>query len=180
MSQTDLGEFFLGKMAGCADKTTILNAVKGQIVMVSSIPERFVKSLSLPDSIVVIMANSNIPRLNSPSGRHFLSKSYSNETVDSISNWANSVMRRFGSFVFMHSVESLTQSLRDENACKTVGLTKREVDLVLNALKVEEETNGCQSLIRELCFGGKLASSLLENRPCTAFRKSKDATLTFL
>ena len=69
LSRTDLGEFYLGKTAGCADKATILNAKNGKLILIASIPDRFIQSLTMPSQIVVIMANSNIPRLNSLNGK---------------------------------------------------------------------------------------------------------------
>jgi len=66
------------------------------------------------------MANSNIPRLNSLKGKSFLSdlknssgNVYSAKQVDSIVEWANGIMRRFGSYVFVRSVEIIIESLTE-------------------------------------------------------------------
>jgi len=67
------------------------------------------------------MANSNIPRLNSLNGKSFLSdlknssgNFYSAQQVDSIVKWANGIMRRFGTYVFVRSVEIIIENLTDE------------------------------------------------------------------
>ena len=184
LSQTDYGEFYLGKTAGCADKTTILNAIKGEIVFVSSIPERFITSLRLPESIVIIMANSNIPRLNSPNGRKYLSQLkennsnhalYTNEKIQSIIDWSNRVMKQFGSLVFINSVETIIKSLFDENIYSKANITKKEANDVLNSFGIEIDIssydlyaslsskiffNNDKALLRELSSGGYLEKRL--------------------
>ncbi len=182
LSETDFGEYYLGKTAGCADKTTLLNAKKGKLIAQSSIPDRFIQYFSLPKQIIVIMANSNIPRMNSLNGRKYLSSLkdsvgqclYSTEKIDSIINWFNGIMRRFGSFVFIYSVELITKSLINQKLYKNVGITKEESVAVLKSFGFDENgtlliidgnksktlfgTN--KSLLRELCFGGELEKNL--------------------
>ena len=109
------------------------------------------------------MANSNIPRLNSSYGKKFLSELksssgsvYSPQQVDSIVEWASGIMRRFGSFVFVRSVEIIIQSLTDEQKYSAVGITKEEAVAVLKALETESVNNSSKSLLRELCVGGQL------------------------
>jgi len=109
------------------------------------------------------MANSNIPRLNSLKGKSFLSdlknssgNVYSAKQVDYIVEWANGIMRRFGSYVFVRSVEIIIESLTDELKYSKVGITKEEAETVLNALSNEIANNSSKPLLRELCVGGKL------------------------
>ena len=173
LSETDIGEFYLGKTAGCADKATILNAEKGKLIAISSIPDRFIQSLTLPQQIVVMMVNSNIPRLNSLNGKKYLlnlkdSNSmniYTPKQVDGISNHFNSIMRCFGSFVFVYSIESIIEQLKDENKLKSFGITNDESNAVLKSFGYElnRETNqysiidlNRKPLLRELCSGGEL------------------------
>ena len=184
LSETDLGEYFLGKTAGSADKTTILNAKKGKLIAQSSLPDRFIQSLSLPKQIVVIMVNSNIPRLNSLNGRNYLSSLkdtsgkniYSLEKIDSIINWFNGIMRRFGSFVFIYSVETLIKNLSDEDIYTKVGIAKEESAMILKSFgldanggiicndnktkKLIGSSGSEKSLLRELCCGGDLEKNL--------------------
>ena len=181
LSETDFGEYYLGKTAGCADKTTILNAKKGKLIAQSSIPDRFIQSLSLPKQLVVIMANSNIPRMNSLNGRKYLSNLkdstgqnlYSTEKIDSIINWFNGIMRRFGSFVFIYSVELIIKSLINEEVYRNVGITKQESIAVLKSFGLDENgalisensknkssLGSSKSLLRELCFGGNFEKNL--------------------
>ena len=42
----------------------------------ASLPERFERAIELAESVVVIMANSNIPRLISVHARDYLSKRF--------------------------------------------------------------------------------------------------------
>ena len=134
MSETDFGEFYLGKTAGCADKTTILNSVERRLVLVASLPERFERAIELAQSVVVIMANSNIPRLNSVHARDYLSKTFDDGRVEAVMKWAGSVMRRFGSFVFVFSVDWLVKALEDEVRCDRAGISRREAEVVLLSL----------------------------------------------
>ena len=134
MSETDFGEFYLGKTAGCADKTTILNSVERRLVLVASLPERFERAIELAQSVVVIMANSNIPRLNSVHARDYLSKRFDEGRVEAVMKWAGSVMRRFGSFVFVFSVNWLIKALGDEVRCNRAGVSRQETEVVLKAL----------------------------------------------
>jgi hypothetical protein len=130
------------------------------------------------------MANSNIPRMNSLNAKKYLSNLkdstgqnlYSDEKIHAIINWFNGIMRRFGSFVFIHSVELIIKSLINEEAYTKVGITKEESIAVLKSFGLDENGNlisgniknknslgSNKSLLRELCFGGDLEKNLSSN-----------------
>ena len=101
----------------------------------ASLPERFERAIELAESVVVIMANSNIPRLNSVHARDYLKKVYDEGRVEAVMKWAGSVMRRFGSFVFVFSVDWLVKALGDEVRCDRAEISRREAEDVLKSLK---------------------------------------------
>lgn len=149
LSQTDYAEFFLGKTAGCADKTTIINAIDKQLIFVSSMPEKIINKLFLSDKIVVLMVDSKIPRLNLPQSREYLKKlSYSDDKIDKINYWARSIMRRFGSYVFVYSLNLIKTSFNNLEKIESVGI-KHNTNLKCLICKDD-------FLLRDLCSGGRL------------------------
>lgn len=149
LSQTDYAEFFLGKTAGCADKTTIINSVDKQLIFVTSLPEKIIEKIFPSDKIVVLMVDSKIPRLNSVESKKYLKKlSYSDEKIEKINFWANSIMRKFGSFVFVFSLNLIKTSFNDLEKIKSVGI---ECDEHLKKLICQDDF-----LLRDLCSGGRL------------------------
>ncbi|EFA85107.1 hypothetical protein PPL_02104 [Heterostelium album PN500] len=173
LADIDFGEYYLGKNAGSSDKTSQLFSRKGQISVIGSIPERFIKCLKFPSEIVVLMAESPIPRLSTQKSKQWLDQqiaigSVKGCTTEQVSVWANSIMKSFSSKVFVESVKFFQTSIEFnlEQSMKQSGLSKDE----LNAVKLSLE-NG---LLRELTVGGRIISYLpeLEN-------KRKRAILTF-
>ncbi|RNA00275.1 hypothetical protein BpHYR1_047736 [Brachionus plicatilis] len=150
LCQTDYAEFFLGKTAGCADKTSILNSIDKKMLFVSSMPEKIITKLCLPEKIVVLMVDSKIPRLNSPQSRDYLKKlSFSDDKIEAVNKWASGIMRKFGSFVFSYSLNLIKKSFLNMEKIKSV----RIGDLSVKSLIDREDF-----LLRDLCAGGRLES----------------------
>eukprot|EP01132_Coremiostelium_polycephalum_P009325 gene9325-11432_t len=164
MAQTDFAEYYLGKSGGASDKTTQLFSKKGKISVIGSIPERFIKELTFPnDKIVLLMAESGIPRLNSQLGAKWVEKqiiegNIKNNSVEKVVEWASSIMKSFGSKVFLETINiirsNFTHSL--EKSKLITGLSSHEIEKVL--ICFEKET----PLLRDLSLGGYIEIVLPE------------------
>lgn len=161
MANTDFAEYFLGKLGGASDKTTQLFSKKGKISIIGSIPERFIKSLKFPnEKIVIVVAQSHIPRLTTPQGREWIvdqiegtNKTIHNNSVDVIYHWAHQIMKSFGSQVLIDSVnilkDKLSNPLEIENTSKITGFT----DIEMKKLYLSLSKN---NLLRDLSLDGEI------------------------
>ncbi|KAN0032953.1 hypothetical protein ACTFIV_006895 [Dictyostelium citrinum] len=161
MANTDFAEYFLGKLGGASDKTTQLFSKKGKISIIGSIPERFIKSLKFPnEKIVIVVAQSHIPRLTTSLGREWIvdqiegtNKTIHNNSVDVIYHWAHQIMKSFGSQVLIDSVnilkDKLSNPLEIENTSKITGFT----DIEMKKLYLSLSKN---NLLRDLSLDGEI------------------------
>lgn len=95
---SDFGEYYLGKRAGAADKVAQLNARRGEIVIVGSLPEKCLGRLAFPPQVAVILAKCPVPRLTTAAGHIWLQKqlsdTFTSTDISIVLEWAKSVMIR--------------------------------------------------------------------------------------
>ncbi|EGC35733.1 hypothetical protein DICPUDRAFT_47540 [Dictyostelium purpureum] len=164
MASTDYAEYFMGKSGGASDKTAQLFSKKGKISIIGSIPERFIKSIKFPDEILVIMAESSIPRLTSLAGRRWIAdnienKFIKNNSVDMIFHWANQIMKSFGSMVCVDSIEILKDKLSNPNEIEKTSQLTDLTDIELKKLYLSISKN---NLLRDLSADGEIENQFPE------------------
>jgi hypothetical protein len=150
----------------------------GQVVMIGSLPQKFISSTdfaSLDHLITAFVAISPTPRLTTSAGREWLnslSPSYASHPASSFTTtspslgfeWATSIMARFSSTAFLTAIQSLLQNLQSD----VEGMTPQERLAVIQALNgqigenEDEERESFGPLFRELCDGGLLERTLPE------------------
>eukprot|EP01133_Synstelium_polycarpum_P013849 gene13849-16329_t len=170
LASLDFGEYYLGKTGGASDKTAQLFAKKGQISVIGSFPERFIKTLAFPTDIVILMAESPIPRLSTQKGRVWLKKKVEegyiiNNTSEAVWKWAHSIMQSFGSRVFVEAVALIKDKLSSQNLDETMritGLTSQQSQAIHLSLGGSDPNN--PALLRELSANGAIEKYLPELR----------------
>ncbi|GAM28533.1 hypothetical protein SAMD00019534_117090 [Acytostelium subglobosum LB1] len=170
LAEMDFGEYYLGKAAGASDKTAQLFAKKGQISVVGSFPERFIKTLHFPKEIVVMMAESPIPRLSTQSARSWIidriADGYikgSTTTADQVTQWAHSIMKSFCATSFVEAIAMLNQRIffAKEETMRVTGLDQRQINAITKCLSPNLDNN-TPPLLRELAAGGLIETELPE------------------
>lgn len=161
LAEVDFGEYYVGKTAGAADKTAQLYAQRDQVVVVGSLPERFLGTVGFPQGLAVLMAEGP-PRLVTPEGRAFLidREGFSPEMADRVVAWANlTAKRRFGSAAFKGAVQRLREHLGEPALREQAGVTPSEAEAVERALMKEPKGHPF-GLLRELAAGGAIEEEL--------------------
>lgn len=164
LAQSDYGEYYLGKMAGAADKMAQLNARRGQVVVINSLPEKCLHRLDFPPQVVVLLADSPTPRLTTTAGRRWLASNappgYREEDVSAISAWATHTMKTFSSTAFVAAsamlVDCLDEVISGSNH-DDYEVSVHEAVMVKEALFFGVDQRCYKGpLLRELCLGGAL------------------------
>jgi galactokinase len=176
LAQSDYGEYYLGKLAGAADKMAQLNAERGQVVVVGSRPERCIRTLHFPKAVVVMLADCPTPRLTTKKGDEWLATHYP-ETKEHVRSWAQATMKRFSSAALALAADLLTVGLRSIDKDVPGEVSREESELLLGCLFAGEETRSYKGpLLRELCRGGALEarmSGTMKERHNLVFRALK-------
>jgi len=162
LAQSDYGEYYLGKLAGAADKMAQLNAEKGKVVVVGSRPERCIRTLQFPKQVVVMLADCPTPRLTTKKGDEWLNLHYP-QTKEHVRTWAHATMKRFSSAALALAAKLLAASLRSIVNGTPGAVSREEAALLLECLHAGEEARSYKGpLLRELCRGGALDSQMSE------------------
>lgn len=186
LAQVDYGEYFLGKMAGAADKMAQLYAQKHSITVISSLPESLRRTVHFPEQLLTLLVcTSPVPRLTMQClSRPFLAaRGYTVQHQNQVLAYADEVMAAFGSVAYVQAVEMLRVKLDDAAAVEKAGLTAEEATLLRKALITHPPLSYTPSaaaasssssaaasaaapaatpcsyklgLLRELCHGGSL------------------------
>lgn len=171
LAQTDYGEYFLGKMAGCADKMAQLNAHRNKVSVIQAVPEKLLKQIVFPSQIKVMLADCPTPRLTTQRGSKWLKNMFQDTDHSTrISNWATAVMFRFGSLAYVKSIEVLAKRLRDIISSDSDDhfVSKAESQVILNALHYNQDDRQYKGgLLRELCENGALETTDCGNAELT-------------
>jgi hypothetical protein len=137
LASVDYGEYFLGKMAGAADKMAQLYAQKGCVTVISSLPESLRRTVQFPEALLsLLVVSAPVPRLTLPLSRSFLSveRGYVPEHVARAQAWAEETMASFGSCAYVQAVEWLRRALQDQEQLRRVGLSAKQGALLAQAL----------------------------------------------
>eukprot|EP01105_Mastigella_eilhardi_P011894 TRINITY_DN2731_c0_g1_i14.p1 TRINITY_DN2731_c0_g1~~TRINITY_DN2731_c0_g1_i14.p1 ORF type:complete len:314 (+),score=54.22 TRINITY_DN2731_c0_g1_i14:741-1682(+) len=118
-----------------------------QLVVVGSFPEEFIRTVALPESIVVFMANTNIPRLSAAEAVPWLQTKLgiTTEAASEIKAWAKTTMQ----LAYTPAVEAILSGLRDHCVLERAGLEPEDAEAAANAL-----LKGTQPLLRDLLIVG--------------------------
>ncbi|KAH3744195.1 hypothetical protein Pelo_14400 [Pelomyxa schiedti] len=144
LSQVDFGEYYLGKKAGAADKAAQLFAQEGQVAVIGSFPEEFLRTVALPNSLTVFMANTNIPRLSTSEALPWLCQHMCipRETATLIQEWAKRTMQ----LSYVPATEMIVSGLSNIDQTAKVGLSQTQVEVILTALRRHEKPLLCSLL----------------------------------
>ncbi|KAF2076817.1 hypothetical protein CYY_001894 [Polysphondylium violaceum] len=162
MARIDYGEYFLGKSGGASDRTAQLFSKKSKICVIGSIPEVLLKTLKFPSDIVVLMAESEIPRFTSEKGKEWITTKLNqgyikNNTTEEIIQWSHNILKSFGSAVIIQAIEIIKNQFTNhpQDSITQTGLSKIEIDKILICLN----KNG---LLRDLSVDGEIENQFPE------------------
>ncbi len=156
----DMAEYLLGKTAGAADKTAQLFAAQGRAVVVSSFPEKFLRTVSIPAThIRVFMVDTDIPRVTTTAGRAALLTHLSPEDAAAVCRWGTGVMQSCGATAYECAASHIQQAIASGGLHGV--LSPDKLQLVSKALfncSKDEVQHAPPALLRELAAGGQLAA----------------------
>ena len=141
LAQIDFGEYFLGKLAGSADKMAQLYAHAGCVTVITSQPEVLRRVVRFPSNeISLLIATAPIPRLTMAGlSRPFMKeRGYTSQHIERVIEWATETMASFSSTAYIVAVEMMMKALDRPERYERVGLTSEEAKSLKTALVTHE------------------------------------------